>query len=201
LRKAGNPCNTGLKSRFAVVLGAQWGDEGKGKLVDILAKDYDVTARFNGGANAGHTIVVNGKKYALHLLPCGIMYPHSMNILGNGVVCHIPAMFDELSQLDRDGIDYKGRLKISTRAHLVSDIQILADGMDEDKRKAKDEKTMIGTTKRGIGPTYASKALRIGLRCGDLHDWTSFVEKYKTFIAHFKNHFPVGEFDEKKELD
>lgn len=175
-------CNTGLKSRFAVVLGSQWGDEGKGKLVDILAKDYDVCARFNGGANAGHTIVVNGRKYALHLLPCGIMYPTCMNVLGHGTVINIPSMFDELKQLDTDGIDYKGRLKISTRAHIVSDIQIMADGMDEDKRKAKNEASMIGTTKRGIGPTYASKALRIGLRAGDLHDWTSFVEKYKIFI-------------------
>jgi adenylosuccinate synthase len=201
LRRFGRPCATGLESRFTVVLGSQWGDEGKGKLVDILAKDYDVTARFNGGANAGHTIVVNGKKYALHLLPCGILYPHSMNILGNGVVINIPSMFEELEQLDRDGIDYRGRLKIATRAHLVSDIQIMADGMDEDKRKEKNEASMIGTTKRGIGPTYASKALRIGLRAGDLHDWKSFVEKYKVFIAHFKNHFPVGAFDEKKELD
>jgi len=94
--RAHKACNTGLHSRFAVVLGAQWGDEGKGKLVDVLAKDYDVCARFNGGANAGHTIVVNGKKYALHLLPCGIMYPTCMNILGNGVVINIPSMFDEL---------------------------------------------------------------------------------------------------------
>jgi len=201
LRNQATQCKTGLKSRFTVILGSQWGDEGKGKLVDILAKDYDVCARFNGGANAGHTIVVNGKKYALHLLPCGIMYPTCINVLGNGTVISIPSMFDELTQLDRDGIDYKGRLKISTRAHIVSDIQIKADGMDEDKRLKQNEASMIGTTKRGIGPTYASKALRIGLRAGDLADWTTFVEKYKAFIAHFKNHFPVGDFDEKKELD
>lgn len=92
-------------------------------------------------------------------------------------------------------------MKISTRAHLVSDIQIMADGMDEDKRKGVNEASMIGTTKRGIGPTYASKALRIGLRAGDLADWTLFLEKYNAFIAHFKNHFPVGEFDQQKELD
>lgn len=199
--RGSNVCKTGLNSRFTVVLGSQWGDEGKGKLVDILAKDYDVCARFNGGANAGHTIVVDGHKYALHLLPCGIMYPTCLNILGNGVVLNVPSMFEELEQLDKNGIDYKGRLKISTRAHIVSDIQIMADGMDEDKRKNKDEASMIGTTKRGIGPTYASKALRIGLRAGDLQDWPKFVEKYNTFIAHFKNHFPVGDFDTKKELD
>lgn len=199
--KAKDVCKTGLNSKFTVVLGSQWGDEGKGKLVDILAKDYDVCARFNGGANAGHTIVVDGHKYALHLLPCGIMYPTCLNILGNGVVINVPSMFEELEQLDKNGIDYKGRLKISTRAHIVSEIQILADGMDEDKRKSKDEASMIGTTKRGIGPTYASKALRIGLRAGDLQDWPKFVEKYNTFVAHFKNHFPVGDFDTKKELD
>ena len=118
--KAGTRCKTGLESRFAVVLGAQWGDEGKGKLVDILAKDFNVCARFNGGANAGHTVVADGHKYAFHLLPCGILYPGCQNILGNGVVVDIRSMFDELAQLDKNGVDYKGRLKISTRAHLVS---------------------------------------------------------------------------------
>jgi len=97
LIKAGERCNSGLNSRFAVVLGAQWGDEGKGKLVDILAKDYDVCARFNGGANAGHTVVADGKKYAFHLLPCGILYPGCQNILGNGVVVNIGSMFEELA--------------------------------------------------------------------------------------------------------
>ncbi len=95
--KAGNRCKTGLESRFSVILGAQWGDEGKGKLVDILAKDYNVCARFNGGANAGHTVVADGHKYAFHLLPCGILYPGCQNILGNGVVVSIPSMFEELA--------------------------------------------------------------------------------------------------------
>lgn len=122
LIKAGERCKNGLDSKFCVILGSQWGDEGKGKLVDILAKDYDVCARFNGGANAGHTVVADGKKYAFHLLPCGILYPGCQNILGNGVVVNIPSMFGELEQLDTNGIDYQGRLKISTRAHLVSQI-------------------------------------------------------------------------------
>lgn len=94
-------------------------------------------------------------------------------------------MFDELKQLDDNGIDYSGRLKISTRAHLVSEIQKLADGMDEERRLKKDEKEMIGTTKMGIGPTYASKALRIGLRAGDMADWDLFNEKYNAFIDRF----------------
>ena len=114
----------GIKSKFTVVVGSQWGDEGKGKLVDILAKDYDICARFNGGANAGHTVVADGHKYAFHLLPCGILYPRCTNILGNGVVVHVPTLFDELKQLDTNKIDYKGRLLISDRAHLVSDILI-----------------------------------------------------------------------------
>jgi len=95
-RSFSTPCKTGLNSQFAVILGSQWGDEGKGKLVDILAKDFDLCARFNGGANAGHTIVVDKVKYALHLLPCGIMYPQCQNLLGNGVVVNIPGMFGEL---------------------------------------------------------------------------------------------------------
>jgi adenylosuccinate synthase len=108
-------CITGLDSKFCVILGSQWGDEGKGKLVDILAKDYDVCARFNGGSNAGHTIVADGHKYAFHLLPCGILYPKCKNILGNGVVVHLQTMFDELKQLDTNGVDYSGRLLISDR--------------------------------------------------------------------------------------
>ena len=108
-------CITGLDSKFCVILGSQWGDEGKGKLVDILAKDYDVCARFNGGSNAGHTIVADGHKYAFHLLPCGILYPKCKNILGNGVVVHLQTMFDELKQLDKNGVDYSGRLLISDR--------------------------------------------------------------------------------------
>lgn len=172
--------------------------------MDILAKDYNVCARFNGGANAGHTVVADGNKYAFHLLPCGILYPGCQNILGNGVVVNIGSMFEELAQLDKNGVDYKGRLKISTRAHIVSQIQIEADGASEEALKKQDESKMIGTTKRGIGPTYASKALRIGLRGGDLADWDSFLKKYDYFLERFKWHFPseaVQKFDKKAELD
>lgn len=194
---AAKPCKTGLTSRFCVILGSQWGDEGKGKLVDILAKDYDVCARFNGGANAGHTVVADGHKYAFHLLPCGILYQKCINVLGNGVVVHIPTLFEELSQLDKNGVPYKGRLLLSDRAHLVSDIQIHADGLLEQQKG----KNAIGTTKRGIGPTYASKALRIGLRVGDLRDWTRFQEKYATFIKELSYLYRIDNFDTRKELD
>lgn len=122
-----NLCVNGTKSKFTVILGSQWGDEGKGKLVDILSEKYDVCARFNGGANAGHTVVADGNKYAFHLLPCGILFPQCVNLLGNGVVVHIQSMFDELKQLDANGIDYQGRLKLCSRAQIVSDIQIEAD--------------------------------------------------------------------------
>ena len=180
-------CTNGLKSKFTVILGSQWGDEGKGKLVDILSKDYQLCARFNGGANAGHTVVADGHKYAFHLLPCGILYPQCKNLLGNGVVCDIPSMFDELAQLDKNGVNYKGRMKLSSRAHLVSAIQIEADGNSEASLLKEGEAQMIGTTKRGIGPTYASKALRMGLRIGDLSDWKTFEEKYDVFIKRFSH--------------
>jgi len=146
-------------------------------------------------------VVADGHKYAFHLLPCGILYPRCKNLLGNGVVVNIPSMFDELSQLDANGVDYKGRLKISSRAMLVSQIQIEADGMSEEARLKEGEKHMIGTTKRGIGPTYASKALRIGLRCGDLADWDLFLEKYNLFIERFTEQFQVKNFDKAAELD
>merc|ERR1719251_472924 len=99
---------SGVSGKLVCVLGGQWGDEGKGKLVDILAKDYDIVARFNGGANAGHTLVVNGKKFAFHLLPCGMLYPNCLNVVGNGVVIHIPTMLKELKSLDDANVNYNG---------------------------------------------------------------------------------------------
>jgi adenylosuccinate synthase len=103
----------GVNARVCAVLGSQWGDEGKGKLCDVLAKNYDLVARFNGGANAGHTVVVDGKKFAFHLLPCGLIYPHTQNLLGNGTVIHLPSLFNELEPLNPAGIEWQGRLKLS----------------------------------------------------------------------------------------
>jgi len=161
------------------VLGAQWGDEGKGKLVDILAKRYDVVARFNGGANAGHTLVVEGKKYAFHLLPCGILYPGKLNVIGNGVVCHVPTLMNELKKLDDAGVKWNdGRLKISDRAHLLFDAHMAIDGAQE--AALKDQ--AVGTTKRGIGPCYASKSTRNGVRVGELLHWDSFKAKHRALI-------------------
>jgi len=161
---------SGLDSRVTAVLGGQWGDEGKGKLADVLAKNYDIVGRFNGGANAGHTVVANGKKYAFHLLPCGLIYEHTMNILGNGVVVDLDAMFEELEPLDADGLEWRGRLKISDRAPLLFPFHKQIDQFMEDARGDKS----IGTTKKGIGPCYATKAFRTGLRVGQLRDWDTF---------------------------
>jgi len=160
---------TVIKERPAtVILGAQWGDEGKGKLVDVLCQDFDVCVRFNGGANAGHTIVLpSGQKFAFHLLPSGILAPKTTCLLANGVVVHLPTILQELAALDAAGVSWNGRLKLSERAHLVTELHILADAA----REIAAGQSAIGTTRKGIGPCYADKALRINLRLGDLREW------------------------------
>jgi adenylosuccinate synthase len=142
---------SGYSSQVLGILGSQWGDEGKGKLVDILAKQYDIIARFNGGANAGHTLVVKKQKFAFHLLPCGILYEEKINLIGNGVVLDIPILLDEIQKIHSVGISTQNRLFISDRAHLLFDIHKLIDGQQETALADK----LIGTTKKGIGPCYA----------------------------------------------
>jgi adenylosuccinate synthase len=127
---------------------------------------YDLVARFNGGANAGHTVVVNGKKYAFHLLPCGVIYPHTLNLLGNGTVVHVESLFKELAELEGAGISWAGRVVISDRAHLLFDFHKQVDGLAEERRAGAGGGGKIGTTKQGIGPCYASKASRNGVRAG-----------------------------------
>lgn len=176
---------SGLNARVCAVLGGQWGDEGKGKLADVLAAEYDVVARFNGGNNAGHTVVTpDGQKFAFHLLPCGLIYPHTRNILGNGVVVNIPALFEEGAPLDEAGLEsWRNRLFLSDRAHLLFDFHQIVDGILEERRGD----AMIGTTKKGIGPCYASKASRNGLRVGMLKHFDSFSKQLRTTIeAHQK---------------
>ena len=125
-------CLTGLKTKqICTVLGSQWGDEGKGKLVDVLAKDYDIVARFNGGANAGHTLKVGDMKFAFHLLPCGMLYDNKLSVLGNGVVLNIPQLFEEIGDVEKNGVTWKEKLIISTRAHLTFKSQLLLDGYAE----------------------------------------------------------------------
>lgn len=146
-----------------VVIGAQWGDEGKGKIVDYLANDAQIIVRYAGGANAGHTIVIGGEEYALHLIPSGIFYPDKITILGAGMVIDPKALFDEMKMLEDRGIDTNGRILISDRAHIV-----LPRYIKIDKERDAARKKPIGTTGRGIGITYSMKCDRDGIRIADL---------------------------------
>jgi len=169
-------------SQVTAVLGAQWGDEGKGKLVDVLARRYDIIGRFNGGSNAGHTIVVGDKKYAFHLVPSAVLHPKCECLLGNGVVVNLESLATELEELDKGSIDYRGRFFISDRAHLLFGFHKIVDGL----REGTLQKTGadIGTTKQGIGPCYASKANRLGVRVADLVEFDEvFVPRFSSLFA------------------
>src|SRR3954470_19453376 len=148
-----------------VIVGAQWGDEGKGKVVDLLAEQADVVARFQGGNNAGHTIVREGETYKFHLIPSGILYPGKLCLIGNGVVVDPKVLTDEIDGLKRRGLDTSG-LRVSANAHLIMPYHKLLDQAGE----ARLGKLQIGTTRRGIGPCYADKAARLGIRVQDMLD-------------------------------
>ncbi|MBR4683471.1 MAG: adenylosuccinate synthetase, partial [Spirochaetia bacterium] len=166
-----------------VVIGAQWGDEGKGKIVDYLAGDSSVVTRFSGGANAGHTIVSGGVTYKLHLVPSGIVYPDKTVILGTGMVIDLESLFAELKTLEEQGISWRGRVLISDRAHLVFPTYKVMDLEMEKKRRHP-----IGTTGRGIGVAYAQKADRDGVRAGDVFNpdvWSRLREEEKAFITPY----------------
>ena len=155
------------------VVGVQWGDEGKGKIVDWLAERSDVVVRFQGGGNAGHTVVVRGQKYVLHLIPSGILHPGRLNVIGNGVVLDPEQLLAEVDELRGRGIRVGRNLVVSDRAHLVMPWHKLIDRLGEEGQG----KAKIGTTNRGIGPCYADKMTRIGLRVGDLSDPALFRER------------------------
>ncbi|MDP5172904.1 MAG: adenylosuccinate synthase [Bacteroidia bacterium] len=157
-----------------VLLGLQWGDEGKGKVVDVLAPNYDIVARFQGGPNAGHTLVIDGKKFVLHLIPSGIFHPGKACLIGNGVVLDPVTLRKEIEKLDGIVDDVKDRLLIANRAHLILPSHKLLDAASE---QAKGDKK-IGSTLRGIGPTYMDKTGRNGLRIGDIPT-PDFLEKYQ----------------------
>jgi adenylosuccinate synthase len=148
-----------------VIVGAQWGDEGKGKVVDLLAKDAAVIVRFQGGNNAGHTIVRDGEEFKFHLIPSGILYSQKSCVIGNGVVVDPRVLLTEIDGLKRAGISV-GNLRLSANAHLIMPYHVLLDSAGETKLG----KNSIGTTRRGIGPAYADKALRLGIRVQDLLD-------------------------------
>lgn len=181
-----------------VVLGTQWGDEGKGKVVDMLATKADVCCRCQGGNNAGHSVHVDGAEYAFHLLPSGIVNPDCVAVIGNGVVVHLPQMFHELETNEKNGLcDMKDRLVISDRCHIVFDFHQQMDGLQESGRGQKS----IGTTKKGIGPAYSSKATRNGLRICDLMgDFAHFSEKFRNLVDQYRTIFPDLEVDVAAEL-
>jgi len=163
-----------------LIVGIQWGDEGKGKIVDLLAQEFDAVARYQGGHNAGHTIWVDGIKYALHLIPSGILNPSALNIIGNGVVVCPEALIKEMKQFDK----LEGRLFVSESAHMILNYHI---AIDQAKEKMRGEKA-IGTTGRGIGPSYADKISRSGHRMGELKDIEKLTED---IMEHFTQNAAV----------
>ncbi|MCD4657600.1 MAG: adenylosuccinate synthase [Planctomycetes bacterium] len=190
--------------KFNAVLGLQWGDEGKAKIIDLLSKESDVIVRFAGGANAGHTVNIKGEKFVFHLVPSGMFYEHTTCLLGNGVVIDIETMFDEIEMLENKGLEVVSRLGISNRAHIVFPFHIQLDGLRELARGNKS----IGTTKRGIGPCYEDKITRRGLRFGDMKNWDKFLlklgELHKTHAFSMKKLYdadiiPLDEIFEKLE--
>lgn len=158
-----------------VILGLQWGDEGKGKIVDFLAAQYDIVARFQGGPNAGHTLKFDGKKFVLHTIPSGIFRDGLVNLIGNGVVLDPRTFQREVQALDQYGLDYAGRLLVSRKAHLILPTHRWLDAASE----AQKGKEKIGSTLKGIGPTYMDKTGRNGLRVGDI-GLPSFTQRYES---------------------
>lgn len=149
--------------RCVIVVGAQWGDEGKGKIVDVLSEGADLVVRYQGGANAGHTVVIGADEFILHQIPSGILHPATRCVIGNGVVLDLDTLVGEIDGLATRGIDLSGRLSVSDRAHLVLPYHKLIE-------QAREQRQQIGTTKRGIGPAYEDKFGRRGIRVGDLRD-------------------------------
>ena len=161
-----------------LLLGLQWGDEGKGKIVDVLTSKYDIIARFQGGPNAGHTLVFNGRKHVLHTIPSGIFHDDTINLVGNGVVIDPVIFKKELDKLDEQNVDYKKSLLISRKAHIILPTHRLLDAASEaSKGKAK-----IGSTLKGIGPTYMDKTGRNGIRVGDI-ELANWKEKYRALAS------------------
>ena len=163
--------------KIDMILGLQWGDEGKGKIVDVLTKDYDIIARFQGGPNAGHTLIFDGIKHVLHTIPSGIFHKNKINVVGNGVVIDPVIFKNEIEKLREVGVDLKNKLYISKKALLILPTHRLIDQASEISKGAK----KIGSTLKGIGPTYMDKTGRNGLRIGDLDedDWTIKYENLK----------------------
>ena len=178
------------------ILGAQWGDEGKGKIVDLLTKNCDVVVRFQGGHNAGHTLVVDGKTTILHLVPSGILHKDVMCVVGNGVVLSLEAISEEIEILRKNNIDVENRLLLSNGCPLILPVHIALDKA----REIKKGKSKIGTTGRGIGPAYEDKISRRGVRLGDLSEQDSLLEKIKELLDYhnfvLENYYNEAPFNE-----
>ena len=173
-----------------VLLGLQWGDEGKGKIVDVLTPNYDIIARFQGGPNAGHTLEFNGIKHVLHTIPSGIFRDNTINLVGNGVVIDPVIFEDELTALTNLGVDWNKNLYVSKKAHLILPTHKILDAASE----AAKGKNKIGSTLKGIGPTYMDKTGRNGLRVGDILS-TKFETKYKKLVEKHKTLLKGYDFD------
>lgn len=183
-----------------VIVGAQWGDEGKGRIVDLLSKRADIVVRFQGGCNAGHTLIVNDQRLALHLIPAGIVHPHTLCIIGNGVVIDPQALLEEMERLKGLGIEVSPkRLLISDRAHVTFTYHRLLDAA----REAAGSKLKLGTTQRGIGPTYVDKVERCGIRMIELLDKSILRQKLEINFeqkAHLLSRLPESELQSVDEL-
>src|SRR3954454_19575471 len=156
-----------------IVLGAQWGDEGKGKIVDLFSDKFDAVARYQGGHNAGHTVFIGSRKFVLKLIPSGVLRPGVQAVIGNGVVVDPAALMEEISQLEAVGIDVTKQLKISNRAHIIFPFHRTLEKISE----GREDRTALGTTSRGIGPCYEDKVARRGIRVADLVD-PDFAQLY-----------------------
>ncbi len=179
-----------------IILGAQWGDEGKGKLTDILSEKFDIITRSAGGANAGHSVYVGDKKFVFHLIPSGILDPKTVCLIGNGCVVHLETLLSELKNLEEKGIDYKGRIIISNRAHILFDYHKTIDGKQEEMKGSKS----VGTTKRGIGPCYEDKMSRRGIRFCDLEEFDYFEDKLRNNVKILSAMYGNLEFDIEEKL-
>jgi len=184
-------------SHVTIVLGSQWGDEGKGKVVDLLAEKANIVARCQGGNNAGHTVVVGETHYDFHLLPSGVVYQDVACVIGNGVVVHVPSLFEEIDKNIAKGCEgITDRLIISDRAHVVGDLHQTVDGLYEAEKQG----NSLGTTKKGIGPTYSTKMQRTGIRMSDLlGDPALLKEKVCGIVRDYALRFPDHSFDSDEE--
>uniref|UniRef100_A0A669BZ94 Adenylosuccinate synthetase n=1 Tax=Oreochromis niloticus TaxID=8128 RepID=A0A669BZ94_ORENI len=196
------------QNKVTVVLGAQWGDEGKGKVVDLLAMDADIVCRCQGGNNAGHTVVVDSVEYDFHLLPSGVLNKKAISFIGNGVVIHLPGLFEEAEKNLRKGKEFLLKVLSNTRVLIdslvcppvVFNFHQAVDGIQEQQRQQQEGKN-LGTTKKGIGPAYSSKAARNGLRVCDLvSDFKVFEEKFRMLAEHFRTMYPNLNVDIDSEL-